>query len=237
MQCSTPRSTPNAHVSHRRSRRKRRGVTCVACDRSGENSECVGHSDLRGVVDPRKSGRAASPLADIARYALDDQRYSYRQVGLSVTATRRSSDRSDGRSTQPAQHGGHGTGGAHRLGPADAPVHCRHLAGLCAGVDRYRRRRSRGYRSLTLRYHVSEPVRRRGNHRGALIAVARRTPHGRSRNFAEAYLVAQAEASGVDAIVGFDRPIARIASVTRRDPQGWKPTNGDLRDTGRLKGA
>ena len=37
-------------------------------------------------------------------------------------------------------------------------------------------------------------------------------------DFAEAYLVAQAEASGVDAIVSFDRSIDRIASVKRREP-------------------
>ena len=37
-------------------------------------------------------------------------------------------------------------------------------------------------------------------------------------DFAEAYLVAQAEASGVGAIVSFDRSIDRIASVKRREP-------------------
>jgi predicted nucleic-acid-binding protein len=37
-------------------------------------------------------------------------------------------------------------------------------------------------------------------------------------DFAEAYLVAQAEASGVNEIVSFDRSIDRIASVNRREP-------------------
>jgi predicted nucleic-acid-binding protein len=37
-------------------------------------------------------------------------------------------------------------------------------------------------------------------------------------DFAEAYLVAQAEASGVGAIVSFDRSIDRITSVKRREP-------------------
>jgi predicted nucleic acid-binding protein len=37
-------------------------------------------------------------------------------------------------------------------------------------------------------------------------------------DFAEAYLVAQAEASGVPEIVSFDRTIDRIATVTRREP-------------------
>ena len=37
-------------------------------------------------------------------------------------------------------------------------------------------------------------------------------------DFAEAYLVAQAEATGVDAIVSFDRSIDRVNSVTRREP-------------------
>jgi predicted nucleic-acid-binding protein len=37
-------------------------------------------------------------------------------------------------------------------------------------------------------------------------------------DFAEAYLVAQAEASGVSEIISFDRSIDRIASVTRREP-------------------
>jgi predicted nucleic-acid-binding protein len=39
-----------------------------------------------------------------------------------------------------------------------------------------------------------------------------------SVDFAEAYLVAQAEASGVGAIVSFDRSIDRITSVKRREP-------------------
>jgi predicted nucleic-acid-binding protein len=37
-------------------------------------------------------------------------------------------------------------------------------------------------------------------------------------DFAEAYLVAQAEASAVDEIVSFDRSIDRIKSVRRREP-------------------
>ncbi len=37
-------------------------------------------------------------------------------------------------------------------------------------------------------------------------------------DFADAYLVAQAEASGVGEIVSFDRSIDRISSVTRREP-------------------
>jgi predicted nucleic-acid-binding protein len=37
-------------------------------------------------------------------------------------------------------------------------------------------------------------------------------------DFAEAYLVAQAEAAGVNRIVSFDRSIDRVASVTRIEP-------------------
>ena len=37
-------------------------------------------------------------------------------------------------------------------------------------------------------------------------------------DFAEAYLVAQAEATGVFAIASFDRSIDRVASVSRREP-------------------
>ena len=37
-------------------------------------------------------------------------------------------------------------------------------------------------------------------------------------DFAEAYLVAQAEATGVGEIVSFDRTIDRIHGVTRREP-------------------
>jgi predicted nucleic acid-binding protein len=37
-------------------------------------------------------------------------------------------------------------------------------------------------------------------------------------DFAEAYLVAQAEATGVDELLSFDRTIDRIGSVTRREP-------------------
>lgn len=37
-------------------------------------------------------------------------------------------------------------------------------------------------------------------------------------DFAEAYLVAQAEATGVEEIVSFDRAIDRVDSVTRREP-------------------
>jgi predicted nucleic-acid-binding protein len=37
-------------------------------------------------------------------------------------------------------------------------------------------------------------------------------------DFAEAYLVAQAEASGVAQILSFERSIDRVESVTRREP-------------------
>jgi predicted nucleic acid-binding protein len=37
-------------------------------------------------------------------------------------------------------------------------------------------------------------------------------------DFAEAYLVAQAETTGIGEIVSFDRSIDRVASVTRREP-------------------
>jgi predicted nucleic-acid-binding protein len=37
-------------------------------------------------------------------------------------------------------------------------------------------------------------------------------------DFAEAYLVAQAEATGVGAILSFDRSIDRVRTVTRREP-------------------
>jgi predicted nucleic-acid-binding protein len=37
-------------------------------------------------------------------------------------------------------------------------------------------------------------------------------------DFAEAYLVAQAEATGVGKIVSFDRSIDRITTITRREP-------------------
>jgi predicted nucleic-acid-binding protein len=37
-------------------------------------------------------------------------------------------------------------------------------------------------------------------------------------DFAEAYLVAQAEATGVGAIASFDRSIDRVANVWRREP-------------------
>ncbi|HEY6525835.1 MAG TPA: PIN domain-containing protein [Solirubrobacteraceae bacterium] len=37
-------------------------------------------------------------------------------------------------------------------------------------------------------------------------------------DFAEAYLVAQAEATGVNAVLSFDRSIDRLRSVTRREP-------------------
>jgi predicted nucleic acid-binding protein len=36
--------------------------------------------------------------------------------------------------------------------------------------------------------------------------------------FAEAYLVAQAEATGIGEIVSFDRSIDRVANVSRREP-------------------
>ncbi len=37
-------------------------------------------------------------------------------------------------------------------------------------------------------------------------------------DFAEAYLVAQAEATGVGEILSFDRSIDRVVSVARREP-------------------
>lgn len=37
-------------------------------------------------------------------------------------------------------------------------------------------------------------------------------------DFAEAYLVAQAEATGVNEVLSFDRSIDRLRSVTRREP-------------------
>jgi len=37
-------------------------------------------------------------------------------------------------------------------------------------------------------------------------------------DFAEAYLVAQAEATGVGAIASFDRSIDRVANISRREP-------------------
>ena len=37
-------------------------------------------------------------------------------------------------------------------------------------------------------------------------------------DFAEAYLVAQAEATGVNEVLSFDRSIDRLQSVTRREP-------------------
>jgi predicted nucleic-acid-binding protein len=37
-------------------------------------------------------------------------------------------------------------------------------------------------------------------------------------DFAEAYLVAQAEATGVSEILSFDRSIDRVTSITRREP-------------------
>lgn len=37
-------------------------------------------------------------------------------------------------------------------------------------------------------------------------------------DFAESYLVAQAEATGVDEILSFDKSIDTVKTVTRRDP-------------------
>lgn len=37
-------------------------------------------------------------------------------------------------------------------------------------------------------------------------------------DFAESYLVAQAEATGVEAILSFDKSIDRVSTVTRREP-------------------
>ena len=44
------------------------------------------------------------------------------------------------------------------------------------------------------------------------------TAAGPQNRHSEAYLVAQAEASGVSEIVSFDRSIDRVASITRREP-------------------
>lgn len=38
------------------------------------------------------------------------------------------------------------------------------------------------------------------------------------RDFAEAYLVAQAEVTGIRVVLSFDRSIDRIDTVTRREP-------------------
>lgn len=37
-------------------------------------------------------------------------------------------------------------------------------------------------------------------------------------DFAEAYLIAQAEATGVNAVLSFDRTIDRVNTITRREP-------------------
>jgi len=37
-------------------------------------------------------------------------------------------------------------------------------------------------------------------------------------DFAEAYLVAQAETTGVDAVLSFDKTIDRVDTITRREP-------------------
>jgi predicted nucleic-acid-binding protein len=42
-------------------------------------------------------------------------------------------------------------------------------------------------------------------------------------DFAEGYLVAQAEATGVGAIVSSDRAIDRVGGVTRREPDSPQP--------------
>jgi predicted nucleic-acid-binding protein len=42
-------------------------------------------------------------------------------------------------------------------------------------------------------------------------------------DFAEAYLVAQAEATGIREILSFDRTIDRVASITRREPLATRP--------------
>jgi predicted nucleic-acid-binding protein len=48
-------------------------------------------------------------------------------------------------------------------------------------------------------------------------------------DFAEAYLVAQAEATGVGEILSFDRSIDRVDTVVRREPDGAveSPERGD----------
>jgi hypothetical protein len=72
MRCRVPRSAVSSRDVHGRGGLRaisatgniawHRGGACAACDRSGENNECVGHSGLRGFADPRKSGRVASSL-------------------------------------------------------------------------------------------------------------------------------------------------------------------------------
>ena len=52
----------------------------------------------------------------------------------------------------------------------------------------------------------------------ALLLRALEVYEGDRLDFAEAYLVAQAETSGVGEIVSFDRSIDRITSVRRREP-------------------
>ena len=37
-------------------------------------------------------------------------------------------------------------------------------------------------------------------------------------DFAEAYLIAQAEATGIDTILSFDKSIDRVSTITRREP-------------------
>jgi predicted nucleic-acid-binding protein len=37
-------------------------------------------------------------------------------------------------------------------------------------------------------------------------------------DFAEAYLVAQAEATGIDTVLSFDQTIDRVSTITRREP-------------------
>ena len=58
-----------------------RGARRAACDGSGCYCLLVGHGYLRGLVDPRKSGHAASLVADIAAYALSLRDYSARWSG------------------------------------------------------------------------------------------------------------------------------------------------------------
>lgn len=45
-------------------------------------------------------------------------------------------------------------------------------------------------------------------------------------DFAEAYLIAQAEATGVDTILSFDKSIERVSAVTRREPSHARKTGG-----------
>ncbi len=49
-------------------------------------------------------------------------------------------------------------------------------------------------------------------------------------DFAEAYLVAQAEATGVNTVLSFDRTIGRVTTVTRREPRVARATTDHALD-------